>query len=126
LTTYKNIENVEELKNIIMTSLDADKAEEIEIIDLREFSAIADYMIVASGRSTRQVSALVSKLRDRLAGLGVKGMQVEGADQGNWVILDAGDIIVHVFRPEVREFYNIEKMWKTQSHFREAPQHAPA
>lgn len=68
-------------------------------------------MIVASGTSSRQVAALAEKLQERLKGLGVKDVRIEGKDQCNWVILDAGDVIVHLFRPEVREFYNIEKMW---------------
>lgn len=73
---------------------------------------MADYIIVASGRSSRQVSALADKLRDRLKASGHQNVQIEGKDQCNWVILDAGDIIVHLFKPEVREFYNIEKMWQ--------------
>ena len=113
LTMSKNgFKDPEQLKAFIETSLDADKAEDIETIDLRGQTALADYMIVASGRSSRQVSALAEKLSDRLRTRGVKQIRVEGTDQGNWVVLDAGDIIVHLFRPEVREFYNIEKMWR--------------
>ncbi len=104
-------ERPEQLKTLIEQSLDADKAEEIEIIDLRGQTALADYMIVASGRSSRQVVALAQKLEDRLKSRGFKHIRTEGTDQGNWVIVDAGDVIVHLFRPEVREFYNIEKMW---------------
>jgi ribosome-associated protein len=103
----------EKLKALIESSLDADKAEDIQTIDLRGQTAIADYMIVASGRSTRQVSALADKLGDRLSGLGVRGIRIEGAAQGDWVVVDAGDVIVHLFRPEVRAFYDIEKMWKS-------------
>ncbi len=69
-------------------------------------------MIVATGRSTRQVIALAEKLKERLETRGVKEIRLEGVNQGDWVILDAGDIIVHIFRPEVREFYKIEKMWR--------------
>jgi ribosome-associated protein len=69
-------------------------------------------MIVASGTSTRQVVAISEKLKERLETRGVKNIRVEGINQGDWVVLDAGDIIVHIFRPEVREFYNIEKMWR--------------
>jgi ribosome-associated protein len=68
-------------------------------------------MIIASGTSSRHVSALAKKLRERLEIRGVKGMRIEGMDQSDWVAIDAGDIIVHLFRPEVRAFYNIEKMW---------------
>lgn len=76
-----------------------------------EESAIADYMIVASGTSSRHVAAIAEKLKDRLAARGVSNIRIEGLTQSDWVVLDAGDIIVHLFRPEVREFYNIEKMW---------------
>jgi ribosome-associated protein len=95
----------------ILTSLDDDKAEEIVDISLRGKSEMADYMVIASGRSTRQVSAIAEKLVDRLKqDLGIV-CKVEGKDTGDWVLIDAGDVIVHVFRPEVREFYQLEKMW---------------
>ena len=95
----------------ILTSLSEDKAEEIVQIDLRGKSAIGDFMIVCSGRSTRQVTAIAEKLSERLKSeLGVM-TKVEGKDSGDWVLLDTGDVIVHVFRPEVREFYQLEKMW---------------
>ncbi len=109
----------EQLKEIAEQSLDADKAEDITIIDLKGQTAIADYMIVASGTSSRQVGALADKLQQRLKAIGVSDIRVEGKDQCNWVILDAGDIIVHLFRPEVREFYNIEKMWQTHVQLQE-------
>lgn len=101
----------EQLKSLIVKSLDSDKAENISTIDLRGQTAIADYMIVASGRSARQVGALAEKIRDRLKASGASDVHIEGLEHCNWVIVDAGDIIVHLFRPEVREFYNIEKMW---------------
>lgn len=114
LNTYGNgRQSPEQLKAIIEQSLDSDKAEDIQIIDIRGQTAIADYMVVASGTSSRQVGALAEKLQERLKALGVKDIRIEGKDQCNWVIVDAGDIIVHLFRPEVREFYNIEKMWQT-------------
>lgn len=96
-----------------MDSLDADKAEDIVAINLQGQSALADYMVVASGRSSRQVGALADKLQERLKSLGYKDVRMEGKEQCNWVIVDAGDIIVHLFKPEVREFYNIEKMWQS-------------
>lgn len=95
-----------------METLDSDKAEDIELIDLKNQSALADYMIVASGRSSRQVVALAERLKEKLHLNGLETIRTEGTAQGNWVVVDAGDIIVHLFRPEVREFYNIEKMWK--------------
>lgn len=101
----------EDLKDLIETSLDADKAEDIATIDLRGKTTIADYMIVANGRSSRQVGALADKLLNRLREKGMKSIRVEGMAQGDWVVIDAGDVVVHLFRPEVRDFYNIEKIW---------------
>jgi ribosome-associated protein len=100
------------LKSAIAQWLDDDKAEDIEIIDLQGESALADFMIIASGRSSRQVTAMASKLKDRLSTRGIKNIKTEGETGGDWVIVDCGDVIVHLFRPEVRTFYNIEQMWK--------------
>ncbi len=97
---------------MIEQSLDADKAEDVRTIDLRGQTPLADYMIVATGTSSRQVGALADKLSQRLKALGLKDIYIEGKEQCNWVIVDAGDIVVHLFRPEVREYYNIEKMWQ--------------
>ncbi len=95
----------------ILTSLDEDKGEDIVQINLRGKSEIGDYMVIASGRSTRQVSAMAEKLTDKLkAEFGVLS-KIEGKDTGDWVLIDTGDVIVHIFRPEVREFYQLEKMW---------------
>ncbi len=95
----------------IQSSLDDDKAEGLVSIDLRGKSEIADYMVIASGRSSRQVTAMAEKLVDRLKqDLGIL-CKIEGRDTGDWVLIDAGDVIVHVFRPEVRDFYQLEKMW---------------
>lgn len=95
----------------VLSSLDDDKAEDVVQIDLRGRSAIADHMVVASGRSTRQVSAMAEKLVDRLKQEFRLGCKIEGKDAGDWVLIDAGDVIVHIFRPEVRDFYQLEKMW---------------
>ena len=95
----------------VLKSVDDDKAEDIVQIDLRGRSDVADYMVICSGRSSRQVAAIAEKLADRLKqdfGLSVK---MEGKETGDWVLIDTGDVIVHVFRPEVREFYQLEKMW---------------
>ncbi len=106
----KNIPSMSML-DLVLNSLQEDKAEDIVTIALQGKSQIADYMVVASGRSTRQVSAISQKLADRLKEhMGVIA-RIEGKGIGDWVLLDAGDIIVHVFRPEVREFYQLEKMW---------------
>lgn len=95
----------------VLTSLDDDKAEEIVQIDLRGRSDVADYMVICSGRSSRQVAAISEKLVDRLKQEYRISCKIEGKETGDWVLIDTGDVIVHVFRPEVREFYQLEKMW---------------
>jgi ribosome-associated protein len=95
----------------ILASLAADKAEDIVQIDLRGKSAIGDYMVICSGRSSRQVSAIAEKLVDKLKHDLGRASRIEGRETGDWVLIDTGDVIVHVFRPEVREFYQLEKMW---------------
>lgn len=107
----------EELKDFIAQALDSDKAENIVTISIGAQTGIADYMIVASGTSSRHVAAMAEKLKDRLNMRGLKGIRIEGLSQGDWVAVDAGDVIIHLFRPEVREFYNIEKMWNTYQPF---------
>ena len=102
-----------QLLDTILQSLDDDKAEDVVTINLRGKSEMADFMVIASGRSTRQVSAIAEKLTDRLKADFQIYCKVEGKDQGDWVLIDAGDVIIHVFRPEVREFYQLEKMWMT-------------
>jgi ribosome-associated protein len=99
------------LLNCIIKSLSENKAEDITTIDLRGRTSIGDYMVVASGTSTRLVSSVSQKLVDTLKTDHGRISKVEGKDAGDWVLIDTGDIIVHVFRPEVREFYQIEKMW---------------
>ncbi len=100
------------LLDLVLTSLDDDKAEDIVTIDLRSRSAMADYMVVCTGRSTRQVSAMAQKLLDRLKATFRLSARSEGKDVGDWVLIDTGDVVVHIFRPEVREFYQLEKMWQ--------------
>ena len=95
----------------ILSSLSDDKAEEVIEIDLRGKTAMADYMVVCSGRSTRQVAAISEKLAERVKATFGLSPRIEGKDTGDWVLIDTGDVIVHVFRPEVREFYQLEKMW---------------
>lgn len=91
--------------------LDTNKAEEITTLSLRDKCSFADYMIIASGRAPRHVSALADYVADMLKKTGIPPLSVEGKESGDWVLIDAGDIVVHIFRPEVRQFYNIEKMW---------------
>lgn len=95
----------------ILVFLNEDKAEDVVSIDLRGRSEIADYMVVCSGRSSRQVTAIAEKLSDHLKKAFDVYSKLEGKEQGDWVLVDAFDVIVHVFRPEVREFYQLEKMW---------------
>ncbi|MCB1332460.1 MAG: ribosome silencing factor [Roseivivax sp.] len=101
----------ESLLSAILTEIDDMKGEDIVQIDLRGKTSIGDYMVVCSGRSTRQVSAIADAVVEKLKhDFGVIA-KVEGKEVGDWVLIDSGDVIVHVFRPEVREFYQIEKMW---------------
>ncbi|MEO0937616.1 MAG: ribosome silencing factor [Pseudomonadota bacterium] len=97
---------------LVLSSLSDDKAEDIVQIDLRGKTAIGDHMVIASGRSTRQVAALSEKLVQRLKERFGIIARIEGKDIGDWVLIDTGDVVVHVFRPEVREFYQLEKMWQ--------------
>ncbi len=99
------------LLDLVLASLEDDKAEEIVTIDLRGKSEIADHMVIASGRSSRQVVSIAEKLRDRVKTRTGEPARMEGKDGGDWVLIDCGDVVVHVFRPEVREFYQLEKMW---------------
>ncbi|MDA7428284.1 ribosome silencing factor [Primorskyibacter aestuariivivens] len=101
----------EELLARILKSLDDSKAEDIVQIDLRGKTAMGDYMVICSGRSSRQVAAISEKLADTLKSDLGRLSKMEGKDAGDWVLIDTGDVIVHVFRPEVREFYQLEKMW---------------
>ena len=96
----------------VLSSLYDDKAEDVVQIDLRGKTAIGDHMVVCSGRSSRQVSAISEKLVERLKTEFGHFSRIEGKNTGDWVLVDTGDIIVHVFRPEVREFYQLEKMWQ--------------
>ena len=95
-----------------LASLEDSKAEDIVPIDIKGKSSLADYMVVASGRSHRHVAAVADHLIKAMKEAGFGNARVEGLSSADWVLIDAGDVIVHVFRPEVREFYNIEKMWQ--------------
>jgi ribosome-associated protein len=102
------------LLGAILSSLDDAKAEEIVPIDIAGKTTIADYMVVASGRSHRHVGAIAEHLLKDIKDAGFGNASVEGQEAGDWVLIDAGDVIVHVFRPEVRQFYNLEKMWAAE------------
>jgi ribosome-associated protein len=103
--------DAETASKVVLTSLEDDKAEEIVAIDIRGKSSIADLLIVASGRSARHVGALADHVTRKLKEAGAKEVRIEGMPGCDWVLVDAGDVIVHLFRPEVRTFYNIEKIW---------------
>lgn len=103
------------LHHLVLTSLDDDLAQNIVTINLNGKSALADHMVVATGRSKRHVSALADHLLRKLKENGEKDIRTEGQSTGDWVLVDAGDIVVHIFREEVREFYGLEKMWATDA-----------
>lgn len=96
---------------LVLESLEDSKAENVTSIDIAGKSALGDYMVVVSGRSNRHVTAIAEHLIDDLKAEGFGNPRIEGLETGDWVLIDTGDIIVHVFRPEIREFYNLEKMW---------------
>jgi len=105
------IESDDPLLNLVLSSLDDDQAQELVTIDLDGKSSIADFMVIASGRSTRQVASMAQKLGERLKQNGFDHPRIEGLPAADWVLVDAGSVVVHLFRPEVRTFYNLERMW---------------
>ncbi len=104
------VDEAEKILNIITQSLDDGKAEDIVTMDLQGKTSIASYMVVASGTSQRHVASLADQIEMKLKAAGYKSV-IEGAEKADWVLIDAFDVIVHIFKPEVREFYSIEKMW---------------
>ena len=106
---------IDALENLILAKLDDDKAQDVVFIDLKGKSAVADGLIVASGRSHRHVGAMADHLLRALKDEGYGRVRVEGLPHCDWVLIDTGDVIVHLFRPEVRSFYNIEKIWSVDS-----------
>lgn len=99
------------LHRLVLGQLDDDQAQEVITIPLEGKSSIADHMVIASGRSTRQVAAMAQKLAEKIKQAGFGSARVEGLPAADWVLIDAGDVVVHLFRPEVRSFYNLERMW---------------
>jgi ribosome-associated protein len=116
-----DVDSVAVLHKLILDSLDDDQAVDTISIPLAGKSTIADHMVIASGRSTRQVASMAAKLSEKIKGNG-RAVRIEGLPTADWVLIDAGDVIVHLFRPEVRTFYNLERMWS----FGEAPAGGPA
>ena len=104
-------DEVEALHNLVLRSLDDDQAVDVVTIPLQGKSSIADHMVIASGRSTRQVASMAQKLTERIKQDLGRSVRVEGLPVADWVLIDADDVIVHLFRPEVRTFYNLERMW---------------
>ncbi len=103
--------DVEDLHKLVLQSLDDDQAQEVVTIPLTGKSNIADHMVIASGRSTRQVASMAVKLADKIKEQFKCNVRIEGLPAADWVLIDADDVIVHIFRPEVRNFYNLERMW---------------
>ena len=103
--------DVDDLHKLVLQSLDDDQAQEVVSIPLVGKSNIADHMVVATGRSTRQVASMAVKLADKIKERFNRNVRIEGLPAGDWVLIDADDVIVHIFRPEVRNFYNLERMW---------------
>jgi ribosome-associated protein len=118
--TSEDDQGVQALERLILTRLDDEKAQDIVFIDLKDKSSVADGMIVASGRSHRHVGAMADHLLRALKEAGHGRARVEGLPHCDWVLIDAGDVIVHLFRPEVRAFYNIEKIWSVEPPHRAA------
>jgi ribosome-associated protein len=103
--------DVEALHSLVMQSLDDDQAVEVVTIPLAGKSSIADHMVIASGRSSRQVASMANKLAEKIKKEFGRRVRIEGLPVADWVLIDADDVIVHLFRPEVRTFYNLERMW---------------
>jgi ribosome-associated protein len=110
MTAAKAVLSPDDLHSLILTSLDDDQAQDVVSIPLEGKSNIADFMVVATGRSSRQVASMAQKLAERIKKAG-RSARIEGLPSADWVLIDAEDIIVHIFRPEVRSFYSLERMW---------------
>ena len=110
-----SIDDIRALADTVISSLEDDKAEDITVIDLQGKSSIADIMIIASGRSARHVASIADHLAQTIKDTTGRPVKLEGLPNADWVLLDLGDIIIHLFRPEVRAFYNLEKIWSDGS-----------
>ncbi len=116
LAGLSDTERSRKILEIILKELDDDKAEEVTTIPLAGKSDIADTMVIASGRSQRHVAAIADKIAGKLKEAGLKRVRTEGAPACDWVLIDAQDVIAHIFRPEVRRFYNLERIWSEAAH----------
>lgn len=99
------------LVKLVESVLDDDKAEDVVVVDLSGKTDIADFMVIASGTSKRQIGAMAEHLQERIKASGAKSVSIEGAVQCDWIVVDAGAVLVHLFRPEIRKFYDLEKLW---------------
>ena len=105
------MDKTSDLKEIVITTLDLNKAEDIVTIDLKDKSSMADYMIIASGTSSRHIQSLSEQVLEKLKDNGIKDSKIEGKESGEWKLVDGIDLIVHIFHPEKRKFYELEKIW---------------
>ena len=105
------MDKISDLKEIVINTLDLNKAQDIVTIDLKDKSSIADYMIIASGTSSRHIQSLSEQVLEKLKDNGVDNSKIEGKDSNEWKLVDGVDLIVHIFHPEKRKFYELEKMW---------------
>ena len=113
--TLRDLPSADALKAVAETSLDDDKAEDIVVIDLAGRAGFADYMVIATGRSDRHVHAMAGRLIQKMKQAGLPSVPAEGIERNDWVLIDGGDVIVHLFKPEVRSFYNLEKLWSEEA-----------
>ena len=104
-------ERLDQVQAVIIESLESDKGEDVVALDLAGRASFADRMVIATGLADRQISAMATHLEDELAKIGIKRVQIEGAGGSDWVLIDAGDIVIHLFKPEARELYGLERMW---------------
>ncbi|MDE0705594.1 MAG: ribosome silencing factor [Rhodospirillaceae bacterium] len=111
----RDLPSADALKSVAETSLDDDKAEDIVVIDLAGRAGFADYMVIATGRSDRHVHAMADRLIRKMKQAGLPSVPAEGIERSDWVLIDGGDVIVHLFKPEVRSFYNLEKLWNEEA-----------
>ena len=105
------MDKISDLKNVVISTLDFNKAQDIITIDLKDISSMADYMIIASGTSSRHIQSLSEQVLEKLKDNGVKVSKIEGKDSNEWKLVDGIDLIVHIFHPEKRKFYELEKIW---------------
>ena len=105
------MDKISDLKEIVITTLDLNKAEDIVTIDLKDKSSMADYMIIASGTSSRHIQSLSEQVLEKFKDNGIKDSKIEGKDSNEWKLVDGIDLVIHIFHPEKRKFYELEKMW---------------